>query len=243
MMALAFSPAIFTVVDSSLSSLSAFANSSCSSSSSSSLSASHGFLQQRSRRLSGIGGGSSSSSSSSRPRSPSLLVVRASDVLGDFGARDPTTAELESNFGDKVVGFAGTDHHILIPSASQFGLAEKSCKPLAPGTPALSEDEAKALLRKVVGWRISRTDAGLKLQGDWNLKDFKAGLELFDRIAVVAEAENHHPDLHLESYKKGRVEIWTHSVGGLSENDFILAAKIDQIDTRDLVSRKNKFWA
>jgi hypothetical protein len=59
-------------------------------------------------------------------------------------------AELESNFGDKVVGFAGTDHNILIPSASQFGLAEKSCKPLAPGTPALSEDEAKALLRKVM---------------------------------------------------------------------------------------------
>ncbi|CAK9869120.1 unnamed protein product [Sphagnum jensenii] len=243
MMALAFSPAIVTVVDSSLSSLSAFTNSCCSSSSSSSsLKASHGFLQQRSRRLWGIGGGSSSSSSS-RPRSPSLLVVRASDMLGDFGGRDPTTAELESNFGDKVVGFAGTDHNILIPSASQFGLAEKSCKPLAPGTPALSEDEAKALLRKVVGWRISRTDAGLKLQGDWNLKDFKAGLELFDRIAVVAEAENHHPDLHLESYKKGRVEIWTHSIGGLSENDFILAAKIDQIDTRDLVSRKNKFWA
>jgi 4a-hydroxytetrahydrobiopterin dehydratase len=238
MMALAFSPAIVTVVDSSVSSLSAFAKYSCSSSSS--LSASHGFLQQRSRRLSGIGGGSSSSS---RPRSSSLLVVRASDILGDFGARDPTTIELESNFGDKVIGFAGTDHNILIPSASQFGLAEKSCKPLAPGTPALSEDEAKALLRKVVGWRISRTDAGLKLQGDWNLKDFKAGLELFNRIAVVAEAENHHPDLHLESYKKGRVEIWTHSIGGLSENDFILAAKIDQIDTRDLVSRKNKFWA
>jgi hypothetical protein len=48
------------------------------------------------------------------------------------------------------------------------------------------------------------------------LKDFKAGLELFNRIAVVAEAENHHPDLHLESYKKGRVEIWTHSIGASS---------------------------
>lgn len=95
-------------------------------------------------------GGGGSSSSSSRPRSSSLLVVRASDILGDFGARDPTTIELESNFGDKVIGFAGTDHNILIPSASQFGLAEKSCKPLAPGTPALSEDEAKALLRKVM---------------------------------------------------------------------------------------------
>lgn len=66
----------------------------------------------------------------------------------------------------------------------------------------------------MVGWRISRAhDAGLKLQYDWNLKNFKAGLELFSRIAAVAEAEKHHPDLHLENYKKVRAEIWTHTVG------------------------------
>jgi 4a-hydroxytetrahydrobiopterin dehydratase len=54
----------------------------------------------------------------------------------------------------------------------------------------------------VVGWRISRAESKLKLQCDWNLKNFKAGLELFNRIAVVAETEKHHTDLHLESYNR-----------------------------------------
>jgi 4a-hydroxytetrahydrobiopterin dehydratase len=48
-------------------------------------------------------------------------------------------------------------------------------------------------------------------------------------VAQLAEDENHHPDLHLESYRKLSIEIWTHAIGGLSENDFILAAKIDQL--------------
>ncbi len=152
-MALAFSPAMFTVVDSSLSSLSAFATCSCSSSSSSSsLSASHGFLQQRSRRLSGIGGGSSSSSS--RPRSPSLLVVRASDLLGDFGARDPTTGTslgtpiLATENTSKPWQISGrTDHqmpyvlprkvakvHVFLTGSSSWGslLAGSTVKKLRP---------------------------------------------------------------------------------------------------------------
>lgn len=58
-------------------------------------------------------------------------------------------AELASNFGDKVIGFGSTEHHILIPTLAIFSLAEKSCTPLPEGTAPLSEDEAKALLRKV----------------------------------------------------------------------------------------------
>ncbi|KAH9570150.1 hypothetical protein CY35_02G025900, partial [Sphagnum magellanicum] len=100
-----------------------------------------------------------------------------------------------------------------------------------------------------VGWRMSRADSKLKLQCDWNLKNFKAGLELFNRIAVVTETEKHHTDLHLESYNRVRMEIWTHTIdmsptqGGVSENDFILAAKIDHINKRELVSQKSKFCA
>ncbi len=63
----------------------------------------------------------------------------------------------------------------------------------------------------MVGWRISRADSKLKLQCDWNLKNFKAGLELFNRIAVVAKTEKHHTDLHLESYNRVQMEIWTHT--------------------------------
>ena len=61
------------------------------------------------------------------------------------------------------------------------------------------------------------------------MKDFLAGIEFFDRVAALAEAEGHHPDLHLEGYRHASIELWTHAVGGLSENDFILAAKIDHI--------------
>ncbi|CAM6050776.1 unnamed protein product [Sphagnum compactum] len=201
-----------------LSSLSAFARTYSASSCYRSSSASHVFLQRsknsRILRVSRVG----------RTPPGQTVVVRTSGNLGgDFGTRDTFPEE----------------HNSMIPSSSQSHLAEKSCKPLPTGTPALSKDEAEALLGEVVGWRISRAhDAGLKLQYDWNLKNFKAGLELFSRIAAVAEAEKHHPDLHLENYKKVRAEIWTHTVGGLSENDFILAAKINQIDTRDLVSKK-----
>ncbi len=61
-----------------------------------------------------------------------------------------------------------------------------------------------------------------------------AGIDFFARVANLAEAEGHHPDLHLEGYRKLWIEIWTHAIGGLSENDFILAAKIDRlpIETR-----------
>ena len=56
------------------------------------------------------------------------------------------------------------------------------------------------------------------------------GIDFFTKVAEVAEAEAHHPDLHLVDYKNVTIEIWTHAIGGLSENDFILAAKIDQIE-------------
>jgi len=56
-----------------------------------------------------------------------------------------------------------------------------------------------------------------------------AGMEFFNQVADVAEEDEHHPDLHIEGYRNVSVELWTHAIGGLSENDFILAAKIDQI--------------
>ena len=66
---------------------------------------------------------------------------------------------------------------------------------------------------------------------DWQVEDFLAGIEFFSQVADVAEAEGHHPDLHLESYRNLWIE-WTHAIGGLTENDFILAAKIDQLPIR-----------
>ncbi|KAJ7530924.1 hypothetical protein O6H91_14G025000 [Diphasiastrum complanatum] len=138
------------------------------------------------------------------------LKLVAQDVAG---ARDPFPAEIESNFADKVVGNASTEHVILIPPLST-GLAERSCQALPPEALALPESEARSLLRKIVGWRIVNIDGALRLQCNWKLKNFAAGLELFHRIAVVAEAEGHHPDLHLEQWNKAKAEIWSHSIDG-----------------------------
>jgi 4a-hydroxytetrahydrobiopterin dehydratase len=61
------------------------------------------------------------------------------------------------------------------------------------------------------------------------VKDFATSLDFFNRVGTIAEAEDHHPDLHLSGYRNVAIELSTHAVGGLSENDFILAAKIDQL--------------
>ena len=66
-------------------------------------------------------------------------------------------------------------------------------------------------------------------RGRADVKNFMTGIDFFNRVAQVAEDEGHHPDLHLEGYRNVWIELYTHAIGGLSENDFILAAKIDRL--------------
>jgi len=106
-------------------------------------------------------------------------------------------------------------------------LARKHCAPCEGGVPALSADRARELLRQTPGWEI--TADGKRVRRAWRVKNFVAGLDFFRRVGDVAEAEGHHPDLHLVGYRDVTVEIWTHAVGGLTENDFILAAKINEL--------------
>jgi 4a-hydroxytetrahydrobiopterin dehydratase len=106
-------------------------------------------------------------------------------------------------------------------------LARKRCTPCEGGVPALPADRARELLRQVPGWDM--TADGKRLRRPWRVKDFAAGLDFFGRVGAVAEAEGHHPDLHLVGYRDVTIEIWTHAVGGLTENDFILAAKISEL--------------
>jgi len=91
----------------------------------------------------------------------------------------------------------------------------------------LSHDQVGQLLPSVPHWKV--TADGKRIRREWRVKDFLEGLEFFKRVAEIAEAEDHHPDLHLVGYRNVTIEIWTHAVGGLTENDFILAAKIDGI--------------
>ena len=106
-------------------------------------------------------------------------------------------------------------------------LTAKKCAPCEGGVPALSPEEVGRLLTAVPQWRL--TTDGKRIARSWRVKDFTDGLDFFRRVGELAEAEGHHPDLHLTSYRDVAIELWTHAAGGLTENDFILAAKIDRI--------------
>jgi len=106
-------------------------------------------------------------------------------------------------------------------------LVRKKCSPCEGGVPPLSRQEAEDQLRQVDGWSL--VQGGQRIRREWIVRNFMAGIEFFNKVASLAEEEGHHPDLHLEGYRRVAVELWTHAIGGLSENDFILAAKINQI--------------
>ncbi len=106
-------------------------------------------------------------------------------------------------------------------------LSQKHCKPCEGGVPALSADEVKALLPGVPAWRL--TADGKHIRREWRVKDFLTALDFFRRVGDLAQSEDHHPDLHLTGYRNVAIEFSTHAVGGLTENDFILAAKIDKL--------------
>ena len=109
-------------------------------------------------------------------------------------------------------------------------LLAKKCVPCEGGVPKLTSAEAEAQLAKLQGWNIAHQ--GERIRKEWVVKNFVAGLQFFNSVGEVAEAEGHHPDLHLVGYRNVAIEIWTHAIGGLSENDFILAAKIDALPVK-----------
>ena len=114
-----------------------------------------------------------------------------------------------------------------MPTQTAEQLTAKKCVPCEGGVPKYTLAEAEQQLQLLTGWRL--THDGLRIRKDWTVKNFMAGIDFFTAVAKVAEQEDHHPDLHLESYRNVWIEIWTHAIGGLSENDFILAAKIDKL--------------
>jgi 4a-hydroxytetrahydrobiopterin dehydratase len=110
---------------------------------------------------------------------------------------------------------------------SASDLSQRRCQPCEGGVPPYSAEQAAAQVARLTGWSI--TPDGQRIRKQWKAKNFVAAMTFFDRVAKLAEDEAHHPDLHLTSYRQVAIEIWTHAIGGLSENDFILAAKIDAL--------------
>lgn len=103
-------------------------------------------------------------------------------------------------------------------------LAEKSCIPCRGDVPPLAPDAAESLLGQLQGWQLMDHH---HLRKEYRFADFRQALAFVDRVGAIAEEQRHHPDVHL-SYGKVAVEIWTHKIDGLTESDFIFAAKCDR---------------
>ncbi|KAK9849503.1 hypothetical protein WJX84_009680 [Apatococcus fuscideae] len=174
------------------------------------------------------------------------LVVRAGDAPSTAqekaqGARDPFPGEVGSNFTAKPLSEADTMHIIRPPHGMDkiTGLRSRKCKPCEAGkTQALDSTTINALRNQVPGWQVTKDAAGRPcIRQEWKVLNFLSGLEFFRRVGALAEEEGHHPDLHLEGWNRVYIQLATHSVGGLTENDFILASKINDLDTSDLRPR------
>lgn len=104
-------------------------------------------------------------------------------------------------------------------------LLKKKCIPCEDkNIKPLSRANAQDYLDELSGWSLSEDVK--KISKEFKFRDFIGAINFVERVADVAEMEGHHPDIHIH-YNKVLLELWTHSIGGLSENDFIVAAKID----------------
>lgn len=109
---------------------------------------------------------------------------------------------------------------------SSTELTAKKCKPCEGGVEPCSLNFSKTQLASVPDWQL--TDDGKMIFRKWTLKNFVQAMSLLNAAANIAEEDQHHPDFHLTGYRNVQIDLTTHAIGGLSENDFILAAKIDQ---------------
>jgi 4a-hydroxytetrahydrobiopterin dehydratase len=111
------------------------------------------------------------------------------------------------------------------PNSKESCLAERECVPCKGGVPPLQGGEAQSLLAQLDdAWQI---EDGHHLHRLFGFKDFVSALDFANKVGAIAEQNGHHPDLYVAWGKVG-VKIWTHKIDGLSEADFVLAAKIDR---------------
>lgn len=110
-------------------------------------------------------------------------------------------------------------------------LAAKNCTPCRGGTPPLKGEALAAYSRQVPAWQVTSEH---HIARTFKLPDFKSALALVNRVGELAEQQGHHPDIEL-AWGKVKVILWTHSVDGLSESDFVMAAKIDELAEKEKV--------
>jgi len=109
---------------------------------------------------------------------------------------------------------------------SSGDFASKTCVPCRGGIPPLTQDEAGELLARAPEWSLEEN--GTRLTRRFEFEDFKKAIAFVNRVADIAEEQGHHPDIAIH-WNKVDLVLWTHKIGGLHENDFILAAKVNRL--------------
>lgn len=107
-------------------------------------------------------------------------------------------------------------------------LATKHCVPCAGDIPPMSQFDEYEYIQEVSGWDLVRRDRARKISKEYAFKTFPEAIRFVLKVAKAAESEGHHPDMHI-FYNRVKLDLYTHAVGGLTESDFIMAAKIDQL--------------
>lgn len=114
-------------------------------------------------------------------------------------------------------------------------LTKKHCIPCESGDPSLPDEKEDELKVQTPGWSLLRDPSASsgqvsahKLRRQFKFKDFLSAIDFVNKVAKIAESEGHHPDIYI-FYNKVQLDLFTHAVGGLSENDFIMASKVDKL--------------
>ena len=110
---------------------------------------------------------------------------------------------------------------------NKMDLKNKTCKACEEGEKPFTLNQVNEYLQHVNDWEL--VDNGNAIEKEFTLNNFQEALDLVNKVGKIAEQENHHPDILLYSYKKVKITLSTHEVNGLSENDFIIASKIDEL--------------
>ncbi|MCL4208016.1 4a-hydroxytetrahydrobiopterin dehydratase [Patescibacteria group bacterium] len=118
---------------------------------------------------------------------------------------------------------------MLHQNTSPNHLTQGNCVPCEGGVEPMTRQEMEPYLQSVKDWQLVEVDGIATLKRDLTLPNFVSVIDLVNKIAKLSESEGHHPNLFIHDYKHLRIDLYTHAIGGLSVNDFILAAKIDEL--------------
>ena len=107
-------------------------------------------------------------------------------------------------------------------------LIQKKCKPCEGGTLPMQKEDAAKLMMQVIGWQLLQINGVDAIEKRFKFKDFAEAMKFVNNVAALAEEEGHHPNFDIR-WNKVALTLWTHAIEGLSENDFIMAAKIGEL--------------